>query len=126
MVNISRRRAFTARRLILLATIANLGIAAVVVSGAFVPTFSKAQAAEKSESNSPFPPNSRMEEFFRRFAMPDASRDDWWQRDFPSRRIPRSSGSSAALEWRMLAGTRAAGWACKFSPSPLISPIAWV
>ena len=42
-----------------------------------------AQAAEKSESNSPFPPNSRMEEFFRRFAMPDASRDDWWQRDFP-------------------------------------------
>ena len=83
MVNISRRRAFTARRLILLATIANLCIAAVVVSGAFVPTFSKAQAAEKSESNSPFPPNSGMEEFFRRFAVPDASRDDWWQRDFP-------------------------------------------
>jgi len=46
MVNISRRRAFTARRLIMLATIANLGIAAVVVGDAFVPAFSKAQAAE--------------------------------------------------------------------------------
>ena len=46
MVNISRRRAFTARRLIMLATIANLGIAAVAVGDAFVPAFSKAQAAE--------------------------------------------------------------------------------
>src|SRR5215831_17158771 len=88
MVNISRRRAFTARRLILLATIANLGIAAVVVGDAFVPAFSKAQAAERPESNSPFPPNSRMEEFFRRFAMPDTSRGDWWQRDF---RFPQNS-----------------------------------
>ena len=83
MVNNSRRRAFSARRLILLATMANLGIAALVVGGAFVPAFSKAQAAGRPESNSPLPPNSRMEEFFRRFAMPDASRDDWWQRDFP-------------------------------------------
>ena len=83
MVNVSRRRAVTARRLILLATMANLGIAAVVVGGAFVPAFSNAQAAERPEGNSPFPPNSRMEQFFRRFGMPDAGRDNWWQQDLP-------------------------------------------
>ena len=83
MVNVSRRRAVTARRLILLATMANLGIAAVVVGGAAVPAFSNAQAAERPEGNSPFPPNSRMEQFFRRFGMPDAGRDNWWQQDLP-------------------------------------------
>ena len=88
MVNVSRRRAVTARRLILLATMANLGIAAVVVGGAFVPAFSNAQAAERPEGNSPFPPNSRMEQFFRRFGMPDAGRDNWWQQDWP---FPRNS-----------------------------------
>jgi len=88
MVNVSRRRAVTARRLILLATMANLGIAAVVVGGAFVPAFSNAQAAERPEGNSPFPPNSRMEQFFRRFASPDSGRDNWWQQDWP---FPRNS-----------------------------------
>src|SRR5215471_15907887 len=75
MVNNSRRRAFTARRLILLATMANLGIAALVVGGAFVPAFSKAQAAERPESNSPFPQNSEIEGFFRRFGVADAGQD---------------------------------------------------
>src|SRR6516165_8990081 len=88
MVNISRRRAVTARRLILLATMANLGIAAVVLGGAFVPAFSNAQAAERPEGNFPFPPNSQMEQYFRRFASPNAGRDNWWQQDSP---FPRNS-----------------------------------
>jgi len=106
MVNISRVRAFSARRIILLATVANLGIAAVVVGGnpqSLVPAFSTAQAAETAkgpagfgdlvekvkpsvisvrvkmdgtrtttfERNLPFPGDSEMERFFRRFGMPD-------------------------------------------------------
>jgi serine protease Do len=112
MVNAPQMRAFSARRLILLATAANLGIAAVVVAGvapSFVPTLSIADAAESAqrpvgfgdlvektkpavisvrvkmntsvrttgfESDSPFPPNSNMERFFRRFEMPDKGPDN--------------------------------------------------
>jgi S1-C subfamily serine protease len=81
MVNISWARAVSARRLILLATVANLGIAAVVVGGAFVPAFSKAQAAESPQGS--FPPNSQIERFFRGFEPPDAGQENWWQRDWP-------------------------------------------
>jgi hypothetical protein len=58
------------------------------IGGAFVPAFSNAQAAERPEGNFPFPPNSQMEQFFRRFASPDAGRDNWWQQDWP---FPRNS-----------------------------------
>jgi S1-C subfamily serine protease len=58
MVNVLRRRAFSARRLILVATVANLGM----VGGAFVPVSSKAQAVENP------PPNSQIERFSRRLA----------------------------------------------------------
>jgi len=100
-------RALSTRRLILLATAANVGIAAAVVGvspQSFVPAFPTAAAAESAqrpvgfgdlvekvkpavisvrvkvdashessglEGNLPFPPNSPMERFFRRFGMPD-------------------------------------------------------
>src|SRR5215831_8708848 len=107
MVDIPLVRALSTRRLILLATVANLGIAAVVVSGSpqsFVPVLATADAAENAqrpvgfadlvekvkpavisvrvkmdagakmmgfEGDLPFPRNSQMERFFRRFGMPD-------------------------------------------------------
>src|SRR5262245_47234004 len=105
MINIPLVRLST-RRLILLATVANLGLAAVVgsFSPSIVPTFSTADAAENAqrpvgfadlvekvkpavisvrvkmdagakmtgfEGDLPFPPNSQMERFFRRFGMPN-------------------------------------------------------
>jgi serine protease Do len=99
-------RALSTRRLILLATVANLGIAGLVVGSpprSLLPTFSAADAAESvqrpvgfadlvekikpavisvrvktdagakmtsSEGDLPFPPDSPMERFFRRFGMP--------------------------------------------------------
>src|SRR5262244_2410570 len=106
MINIPLVRGLSTRRLILLATVANLGIAAVVVGGfpqSFVPALPTAAAAENVqrpvgfadlvekvkpavisvrvkmdagtkmmgfEGDLPFPPNSQMERFFRRFGMP--------------------------------------------------------
>src|SRR5262245_8211218 len=102
MVNIPLVRGLSTRRLILLATVANLGIAAVVVGGfpqSFLPALPTATAAENAqrpmgfadlvekvkpavisvrvkmdgakmmgfEGDLPFPPNSQMERFFRRF-----------------------------------------------------------
>ena len=103
-------RALSTRRLILLATVANLGVAALVIgqtglSQSVVPSFSTAAAetaqrqagfgdlvekvkpavisvrvkmdAAKTMSfdgGDQFPPNSRMEEFFRQFGMPDMDR----------------------------------------------------
>src|SRR5262245_56431176 len=106
MISLSRLRAVAARRLILLGTAANLGIAAVAVGlvPSFVPTLSTADAAEgvqratsfadlvervkpavisvrvnaaagartaSADRSMPFPPNSEMERFLRRFGMPD-------------------------------------------------------
>jgi serine protease Do len=109
MINVSLVRLST-RRLILLATVANLGIAAVVIgksSRSIVPTLSTANATENAqrpmgfadlvekvkpavisvrvkmdagakmmgfEGDLPFPPNSQMERFFRRFGMPYGDR----------------------------------------------------
>src|SRR5262249_53447260 len=106
MINVPLVRLST-RRLILLATVANLGPAAVVIgsfSPSIVPTFSTADAAENAqrpvgfadlvekvkpavisvrvkmdagakmtgfEGDLPFPPNSQMERFFRRFGKPN-------------------------------------------------------
>jgi len=103
-------RALSTRRLIPLATVANLGVAALVIgqtglSQSVVPSFSTAAAetaqrqagfgdlvekvkpavisvrvkmdAAKTMSfdgGDQFPPNSRMEEFFRQFGMPDMDR----------------------------------------------------
>jgi serine protease Do len=113
MVNIPLVRALSTRRLILLATVASLGIAAVVVGGfpqSFVPALPTATAVENAqrpvgfadlvekvkpavisvrvkmdagakmmgfEGDLPFPPNSQMERFFRRFGMPygDSTQD---------------------------------------------------
>jgi serine protease Do len=105
MVNLLR--ALSTRRLVLLATVANLGIAGAVVGvspQSLVPAFPTAAAAESAqrpagfgdlvekvkpavisvrvkvdvntvsnslEGNLPFPQNSPMERFFRRFGMPD-------------------------------------------------------
>ena len=88
MVKLSGARVFPARRLILFATVAGLGIAAVAVGGTLVPPFAKAEAAESREGNFPFPRNSEMEQFLRRFGMPDAGRDNWWQ---PDSSLPRNS-----------------------------------
>jgi serine protease Do len=99
-------RALSTRRLILLATVANLGVAGLVLASpprSWLPTFSAADAAESMqrpagfadlvekikpavisvrvktdadakttsfEGDSPFPPGSPMERFFRRFEMP--------------------------------------------------------
>src|SRR5262245_48344687 len=105
MINIPLLRALSTRRLILLATAASLGVAAVAIDNSrpsLVPAFSTAVAAEAQrpvsfadivekvkssvisvrvkrdggvkmmgfEGDLPFPPNSRMEQFFRRFGMP--------------------------------------------------------
>src|SRR5438093_10767941 len=112
MVDTRLVRRFSTRRLILLATAANFGIAAAVVGvspQSVVPAFSTAAAAESAqrpagfgdvvekvkpavisvrvkmdaaakpsrlEGNVPFPPNSQMERFLRRFGMPDATTDN--------------------------------------------------
>jgi serine protease Do len=119
-------RALSTRRLILLATVANVGIAAAVVGvspQSFVPAFPTAAAAESTqrpvgfgdlvekvkpavvsvrvkvdastesrglEGNLPFPPNSPMERFFRRFGMPDLNPDRGQQ---PNRRSVTGQGS---------------------------------
>jgi serine protease Do len=106
MLNLPMVRALSTRRLILLATVANLGVAGLVLAGpprSWLPTFSAADAAESMqrpagfadlvekikpavisvrvktdadakttsfEGDSPFPPGSPMERFFRRFEMP--------------------------------------------------------
>ena len=103
-------RALSTRRLILLATVANLGVAALVIgqtglSQSVVPSFSTtaAETAQRQagfgdlvekvkpavisvrvkmdaaktmsfDGGDQFPPNSRMEEFFRQFGMPDMDR----------------------------------------------------
>src|SRR5262247_4590858 len=119
-------RALSTRRLILLATVANVGIAAAVVGvspQSFVPAFPTAAAAESAqrpvgfgdlvekvkpavvsvrvkvdastessglEGNLPFPPNSPMERFFRRFGMPDLNPQRGQQ---PNRRSVTGQGS---------------------------------
>ena len=76
------------RRLIMFASAASFGIAALVASNTFVPTLSQARAAESQERNTPFSFNSQMEQFWRRFGMADPRSDKWWQEDFP---FPRNS-----------------------------------
>jgi serine protease Do len=109
MIDISTTRALSTRRLILLATVANLGVAALVLAPAglpqsLLPTLSTANAADGAqrpvgfgdlvekvkpavisvrvkmdaggklmgfEGELPSLPNSRMEQFFRRFGMPN-------------------------------------------------------
>src|SRR5258705_5921957 len=107
MISVNKARMVTARRFILLATVANLGVAALVAGPGLIrsglPAVSMAAAAETSQrpvgfgdlvekvkpavisvrvrveagtkmvgadGNLPFPPNSQMERFFRRFGMP--------------------------------------------------------
>ena len=83
MNSTSWARAFSVRRLLLLATAATLGIAAVPAGSALLPALSSAQAAD-NQDNYGFQRNPDIERFFRRFAMPDVRADDeWWQRDFP-------------------------------------------
>jgi S1-C subfamily serine protease len=76
------------RRLIMFASAASFGFAALVASNAFVPTLSQARAAESQERNTPFSFNSQMEQLWRRFGMADPRSDRWWQEDFP---FPRNS-----------------------------------
>ena len=119
-------RRLSTRRLIMLATVANLGIAAAVVGvspqSLVVPAFPTAAAAESqrpvgfgeivekvkpavisvrvkvdanAESSSlegtlPFPPNSPMERFFRRFGTPDLDPEKGQQ---PNRRSVTGQGS---------------------------------
>jgi len=119
-------RALSTRRLILLATVANVGIAAAVVGvspQSLVPAFPTAAAAEAAqrpvgfgdlvekvkpavisvrvkvdastgssrlEDNLPFPQNSPMERFFRRFGMPDLNPEKGQQ---PNRRSVTGHGS---------------------------------
>jgi serine protease Do len=126
MMNDPLGRVLSTRRLILLATVASLGIAAVVIGKSpqsFVPAFSGVVAAESAqrpagfadladkvkpavisvrvkmdaaakmtsfEGDSPLPPNSYIERFFRRFGMPDTSPD---QEREPNRRSVTGQGS---------------------------------
>ena len=119
-------RALSTRRLILLATVANLGIAAAVVGvspQSLIPAFPTAAAAESAErpvgfgdlvekvkpavisvrvkmdastdssrleGNLPFPQNSPMDRFFRRFGMPDRNPEKGQQ---PNRRSVTGQGS---------------------------------
>jgi C-terminal processing protease CtpA/Prc len=76
------------RRLAMFASAASFAIAALVASNTFVPTLSQAKAAESQERNTPFPFNSQMEQFWRRFGMADPQSDKWWQEDFS---FPRNS-----------------------------------
>jgi serine protease Do len=126
IIMVSLLRALSTRRLILLATVANVGIAAAVVGvspQSLVPAFPTATAAESAqrpvgfgdlvekvkpavisvrvkvdantvsnslEGNSPFPQNSPMERFFRRFGMPDVNPERGQQ---PNRRSVTGQGS---------------------------------
>jgi S1-C subfamily serine protease len=76
------------RRLIMFASAASFGIAALVAGSTFVPTFSQAKAAESQERNTPFSFNPQMEQFWRRFGMADPRSDQWWRDDFS---FPRNS-----------------------------------
>src|SRR5215510_821867 len=125
-IMVSLLRALSTRRLILLATVANLGIASAVVGvspQSLVPTFPTAAAAESAqrpvgfgdlvekvkpavisvrvkvetntasnslEGNLPFPQNSPMDRFFRRFGMPDLNPEKGPQ---PNRRSVTGQGS---------------------------------
>jgi serine protease Do len=126
MVDTPLVRRLSTRRLIMLATVANLGIAAAVVGvspQSLVPAFPTAAAAESVqrpvgfaeivekvkpavisvrvkvdasaetsslEGNLPFPPNSPMDRFFRRFGMPDLNPEKGQQ---PNRRSVTGQGS---------------------------------
>jgi S1-C subfamily serine protease len=76
------------RRLIMFASAASFGMAALVAGSTFVPTFSQAKAAETQERNTPFSFNPRMEQFWRRFGTADPRSDQWWRDNFP---FPRNS-----------------------------------
>jgi S1-C subfamily serine protease len=76
------------RRLIMFASAASFGMAALVAGSTFVPTFSQAKAAETQERNTPFSFNPQMEQFWRRFGMADPRSDQRWRDDFP---FPRNS-----------------------------------
>ena len=76
------------RRLIMFASAASFGMAALVAGSTFVPTFSQAKAAESQERNTPFSFNPQMDQFWRRFGMADPRSDQWWRDEFPS---PRNS-----------------------------------
>jgi S1-C subfamily serine protease len=76
------------RPLIMFASAASFGIAALVASSTFVPTSSQARAAESQERNTPFSFNSQMEQFWRRFGMTDPRSDKWWRENFS---LPRNS-----------------------------------
>jgi serine protease Do len=126
IIMVTLLRALSTRRLILLATVANVGIAAAVVGvspQSFVPAFPTAAAAEAAqrpvgfgdlvekvkpavisvrvkvdastgssrlEDNLPFPQNSPMERFFRRFGTPDLNPEKGQQ---PNRRSVTGHGS---------------------------------
>ncbi len=70
------------RRLIMFASSASFGIAALAASTAFVPAFSQAKAAESQERNAPFSFNPQMDQFWRQFGMADPRSDKWWQDNF--------------------------------------------
>jgi C-terminal processing protease CtpA/Prc len=76
------------RRLIMFASAASFGMAALVAGSTFVPTFSQAKAAESQERNTPFSFNPQMEQFWRRFGMADPRSDQWWRDEF---QFPRNS-----------------------------------
>src|SRR5499426_273565 len=126
IIMVTLLRGLSTRRLILLATVANVGIAAAVVGvspQSLVPAFPTAAAAESAqrpvgfgdlvekvkpavisvrvkldastvssrrEDSSPFPQNSPMERFFRRFGMPDLNPEQGQQ---PNRRPVTGQGS---------------------------------
>jgi serine protease Do len=126
IIMVTLLRALSTRRLILLATVANLGIAAAVVGvspQSLIPAFTTAAAAESAqrpvgfgdlvekvkpavisvrvkvdvntasnslERNLPFPQNSPMDRFFRRFGMPDLNPEKGPQ---PNRRSVTGQGS---------------------------------
>jgi S1-C subfamily serine protease len=69
-------------RVIMFASAASLGIAALVAGTAFVPALSQAKAAESQDRTTPFSFNSQMEQLWRRFGMADPRSDKWWQEDF--------------------------------------------
>jgi S1-C subfamily serine protease len=75
-------------RLIMFASAASFGFAALVAGTAFVPAFSQAKAAESQERTTPFSFDSRMEQLWRRFGMADPRSDRWRQEDFS---FPRDS-----------------------------------
>jgi serine protease Do len=127
VINLSLVRRLSTRRLILLATVANVAVAAALVAPGgpaelLKPALSTAQAADMQrptdfsdifakvkpavisvrvkidgaklmgfEGDSPFPPSSRMEEFFRRFGMPENSPD--LRRQQPDHRPVMGQGS---------------------------------